>query len=123
MNKNMPLRTRIEHYKDNKTHVKEVMKKYQQNNKESIALYKKQYFEENKDAITNYKHDHYIKNKEHYQTKNKEWYEKNKANLHEKIICECGLEIGKVYKNRHIKTKQHIRKTTKLPSGSDHQSQ
>ena len=52
---------------------------------------------------------YYEKNKEQIDINNKEWYEKNKNRLGEKHICSCGGKYTFSHKNRHEKSKKHIK--------------
>ena len=61
---------------------KDKIKLYREDNKDKIKLYKKQYRDDNKDKIMKYKT--------------------------QKYICECGSEIQKNEKSRHLKTNKHI---------------
>ena len=67
---------------DNKEYIKEQTKQYQSDNKEYIKEQRKQYRIDNKEKIKDIKAL--------------------------KIICECGLEICKENKSRHIKSNKHI---------------
>ena len=49
---------------------------------------------------------------------NKQYYEKNKArilkSISEKVLCECGKLQSKGHLSRHLKTKTHHNKLSKL---------
>lgn len=62
---------------------------------------KREYNNLNKDKIKEYQKNYYNENKE-------EVLKKNKINSKIRIICNCGIEINKGEKSKHIKTKKHI---------------
>jgi len=77
INKVIPLRTRKEHYLDNKDKIK----KYYEDNKDKIKQVEKKYRENNNDII------------------------KQKKSI--KITCECGSEVRKADISKHLKTTKH----------------
>ena len=109
VNKLIAGRTKKEYYEDNK----EKFKEYREENKEKIKEKKKEYRKNNKPKIKEWREA----NKEKISKKNKEWREENKEKIKEcekerlkiRIICECGTDIMKATKSRHIKTLTHIR--------------
>ncbi len=96
-----------EYYKENKDKINETKKIYREKNQEKLKLYKKKYDEENKDK----QKDYYELNKEIIIQKVKENYDKNKekyiSRKKEKVICDCGCEIGRGNLNEHKKSKKH----------------
>ena len=76
-------RTKKEHYEDNKEEIAKKAKKYRKENKKTLAKKKKEYYENNIDKIKEIKKI--------------------------RIICECGQDIAKAKKSRHIKSEKHIR--------------
>ena len=63
-----------------------------------------------------YQKEHYELNKESIAENKKEYYESNKESINEKkkqkFDCECGAIISRGDKARHIKTKNHLKKTS-----------
>ena len=86
LNKNIPTRTKVEYYQNNK----EVIAEYQ-------AEYQAEYRETNKEVILKNKAENYQKNKEVIAEKNAK-----------KVICECGSEVNKSSLTNHKKSKKHI---------------
>jgi len=87
---------------------KEYNIKWNNENDEYFKLYR----EHHKEKYKLQKAEYYLNNKEHLDNKNKQHYLDNKAKIllvqSERIICECGKEIAKGKKARHIKTHHHI---------------
>jgi len=126
LNCNIPNRTQKEWCVDNKDKIKakyvdnkdkikakyvenkDKIKDYRNKNKEIIAEKNKEYRIINKDKIKDYRN----KNKEILAEKKKEYYDKNINKIleqkKEKIVCECGSEVTKVYLSQHKKSKKHI---------------
>ena len=81
-------------------------------NYDDPQLYFKLYREHHKEKYKLQKAEYYLNNKEHLDNKNKQHYINNKAKIlavqSERIICECGKEIARGKKARHIKTQSHI---------------
>ena len=75
-------RTKKEHYEDNKEEISKKNKEYREKNPDIIIKNRKKYYEKNIDKIK----------------------ERKKI----RIICECGQDIAKVKKARHIKSLLHI---------------
>jgi hypothetical protein len=98
VNKNVAGRTHKEYYENNKTNILEKAKKIYLDNKINKLEYQKEYGERNKDKINKY-------GNEYYQVNREKILEKNKVN----IICECGCEITKNMKSKHIKSKKHTK--------------
>ncbi len=65
-------------------------------NKENVRLQRKKHYDENKEAI--------LKKDKLYKTKN---YDKIKARKSEKILCDCGREICRATKARHLRSHIH----------------
>ena len=91
---------------------KEYMKQYQEENKNEISEQKKQYYEENKNEFSEQKKQYYEENKSEINEKHKQYYEEHKNELREKrkqkVTCECGCVVTKVYLSKHRKRKKHI---------------
>jgi hypothetical protein len=123
VNKHIPNREWKDYYRDNREHRIFNSKNYVENNKEKVAEYQQKYRELNKDKIIEYNKnkredkkalqpENPIKEKKSKQLIAKESYERNKDKIKEKanevIKCECGIEITKGCKSKHMKTKKHI---------------
>jgi hypothetical protein len=108
VNKLIPCRTCKEWREDNKDIIKEKAKKHYQVKKEDFKKYREDNKEVNKVYFKKYRED----NKESKNEYNKKYREGNKENISKKnaeiIKCECGLDITKGSKSRHIKSKIHI---------------
>ena len=93
LNRQVPLRTDQEYYKDNKKAIDKRIKDYRSRNiertKHRIAEYKKN----NIDKIRQNKLEYYEKNKERISAYQKEYYQNNKEK-----ICERTKQYGKEYK-------------------------
>ncbi len=91
----------------NKVIVGRTDKEYRVDNKDKI----KQYHKNNKDKINKMRKLSYLINKEKIKDKIKDYYQNNKEKVKErrqtKFICECGSEICKGDKAKHIKTLKH----------------
>jgi len=61
-------------------------------------LYKKEYHDQNRDKLRAYKKEYYDQNKD-----------KARAYGKERIKCECGVEVSRYSKSKHMKTKKHAR--------------
>jgi hypothetical protein len=98
-NMNIAGRTYEQYCIDNRGHILQRMKNYREQNKDKRREYK----EQNKDII---------------RQKNKEYDEKNKEKISlrkgAKITCECGCEISRSSKIKHIKSQKHIEAMAKL---------
>ena len=94
-----------EWYEQNKEARLEYAKNYQSKNKQLIAMKSKAYREKNKQTIA--------ENKKIYYQMNKEKFSSDAATI---ITCECGCEMTKSCKTRHLKSKKH----KKLMDGLDH---
>ena len=96
LNSQIPVRTKLEYYEDNKEYLLEKMKEYQENNREQIKEKMKEYREANKEQIIERK---------------KEYYEDNKTIINEKknqiITCDCGKSSTKNNISQHKKSKNH----------------
>jgi len=130
LNRLIPTRNWKEYREDNKEQYREQTKKYRENNKEKIKeyeslpdtkerrrQYKKEWGLKNKERLSEKSKEYREKNKEKLSEKRKEYYEKNKEEISEKhkeyasqkYTCICGLTMRRDSKNRHEKTKKHIR--------------
>ena len=107
VNKNIAGRKNKEYNDDHK----EEHKQYYDKNKDKILQYQKDYSKENKDKIKIQKQIYGEKNKIDIAVKKKSYYQENKAIWEiaaaEVVLCECGCEIRKPEKSRHIKTNKH----------------
>jgi hypothetical protein len=88
VNRNVPGRSGIEYYKDNKDKIKEHRKKYYHENQDKIKEYEKV----NQDKIKNRK---------------KEYYQANKDKLKQINYCGCGGQYTTCNKSQHEKSKKH----------------
>jgi hypothetical protein len=103
LNKQIPSRTKQEHYKDNKDYFLKYQKEYYEENKEIISEYQKQYIEKNKEILAEQKKEYYEKNKQQIIEQRKE-----------KVTCECGYIITKYNLPKHKKTQKHLDMMTRL---------
>jgi len=98
VNKCIPCRTKKEHYNDNKEQIILKVKQYREDNKDTRLLKEKKYREENKEQLS---------------LKSKKYREKNKEKLaliaKQKYTCACGSIIAKYGKQRHFRSKKHIK--------------
>lgn len=103
LNKNIPSRTQLEHYEDNKNF---------------FLKYHKEYYKENKQHITEKQKEYYEDNKQELAEKNKEYRQQNKQQLaekmKEKVNCDCGCIITKSNLPKHKKTQKHLDNMTRL---------
>ena len=80
-------KTRLEKQREyreiNKEQISDRMKNYREQNKETIQEQRKTYREENRELVKKYRE--------------------------ERIMCECGCEVGKHDFAKHLKTKKHQR--------------
>jgi hypothetical protein len=97
VNKNIPGRTKKEHYEDNKDKILEKNKEYRELNKDKIAENKKEYYEDNKDKLLE---------------KQKEYAELNKDKIKEykKAYDELNNEKIKEYKNAYAELNKDKKK-------------
>lgn len=79
------------------------LQNYYKKNKEKIIGNSKKSYETHKEEKVQYNKD--------YRTKNKD---KIKAVKSQKTICECGKEVSRGHKARHIKSAYHIKHTTSI---------
>ena len=96
VNKNVPNRTKKEHYQANKERILEKVKEYQQANKERIAEQSKEHYQVNKPIKLEQVKD--------YQKANRERILEQKK---QKYTCECGNVYTYSNKATHFKTKKH----------------
>jgi hypothetical protein len=89
--------------------------------------YKIQYKEENKDKIKQYQKEYdkqyYFNNKVKINKRNKQYRENNKEKIKkfrkEKHVCQCGKKYTKPHKNRHLRSKKHLKWTKENEDTSD----
>jgi hypothetical protein len=100
----------------NETH-KQERKEYNETHKEELSEYRKEYRQQHKEEIKKYKEEHREEDKQYRQQHKqeiKEYYETHKKEilkrLGEKIVCECGIEIKRGGKSKHIKSQKHLNK-------------
>jgi hypothetical protein len=103
LNIQYPARTKEEYFKDNKEKIQEYKKEYRKINKEKLQDNRKEYYAENKEKIL-----------EHVKEYKKDNKEKIKESKSIKCICECGCEIRKCEKARHIRSIKHNNLLEKL---------
>jgi hypothetical protein len=112
VNKQIPNRTRAEHYQDNKEQIKEKKHHYYQYSKPYVLEQCKKRYVENKQEILEQMKQYYIDNKEHINKKNKKYYQDNKqeikAKQHQKHNCCCGGRYTNSGKSQHFKRTNHI---------------
>mgnify|MGYP003679851819 CR=1 FL=1 len=112
VNKQKPLRSKLEHYQDNKDIIIQKCKEYYQANKDDIKEYKKEYQLKNKDKIKEIQKEYYQDNKDKLKEKQKEYRLQNKDKFKEinkvKITCECGCLIRKSNILKHKQSKKHL---------------
>ena len=86
-------------------------KQYYADNLETLKEKHNEYRIKNSKKIREQRHKFTIKNRENKKEYDKEYREKNKEKIKErkaiKIVCECGCEITKEHKSKHLKTKKH----------------
>ena len=92
----------------------ELIERYPCNSKDELRIREQYYINENKDLCINIKKA-YISKEDIYERDRLNRinvYELNKDAIRkkqkEKMICNCGIEICKSHKLRHIKTNKHI---------------
>jgi len=99
------------YYNDNKIDLNLKCKLYQEEHKIEIKNQRKEYRIKNIDNINKKQKEYRIKNIDKILNDRKIFYENNKEKILEnqklKIICECGAEINKNEKSRHMKTDKH----------------
>jgi len=134
INKQIPTRTKKEHYETNKDNYKVIHRKYYDTNKETIMkknkewcetnkehIFKreKQRREDNKDKIRLEKAEEYKNNKQHIIERVQKNYQKNKQQILERhrqtMVCECGVTITKYGLKKHRKSAKHIKLMSCLP--------
>jgi hypothetical protein len=113
LNKYIPTRTREERYEENKEEISEYQKQYREEHKEEMLEYKKQYYEEHKDDILKYNKKYREQHKEEIKEINKRYREEHEEEIKEKksqkFDCECGGKYDYSHKNRHLKSKKHLK--------------
>jgi hypothetical protein len=113
LNKQIPTRTKKEHYNDNKEKIAENKKEHYNDNKEQILEKNKEWNEANKEKIKEYYKQWSNDNKEQLAEKQKKYRDANREKklekTKEKVICNlCGAEITKSNIKRHQKSKKCI---------------
>lgn len=107
LNKTLPLRT-VQEWRDE--------------HKEDKAEYDRHYRTNNKLQVSQRRKARYNESKEKHAEHMKHYYENNKSKLaeqrKEKVACECGCEIRKLYLPRHKKSKKHQQWLQNQPSTS-----
>ena len=103
VNKNIPLRSAIEYYQDNKEAVDNYRKEWRSNNKEKTKTYR----EDNKDKLQQNRKLYYEENNEKIKQKRKVYYQTTKSKDSETFVCECGSKCWVIRKNRHFQSKKH----------------
>ena len=98
VNKAVAGRSNQEYRNENKDEIKLKKKKHYQNNKDEIKFQKKKYYQNNRDR--------FLEQQKKYREDNKD---KIKLKMKQRVICECGADIVKYTKHRHIKSKKHIK--------------
>lgn len=71
--------------------------------------YHQQYREQHRNENIEYSNNYYQKNKEILKEKQREYHEKNKEKINEKYVCACGGRYIFQNKNRHLKSKKHLK--------------
>ena len=74
------------------------------NRKEYLAKYREDHRQELREKAKKYDGENKEHKKDYYELNKHQILEKNK----EKILCECGVEITKNGKSKHLKTKKHF---------------
>jgi esterase/lipase superfamily enzyme len=81
---------------------------------QKTKAYYKIYNVKNKYHITKIRNDYYKNNIDVIKLKHAEYRKNNQARIKKykkiKIMCTCGIEISKINKARHCKTKKHLSK-------------
>ena len=113
LNNNIPTRTNVEYYYDNRDKKKEYSKQYYYDNLDKIAEKQKQYRIENKNKIAEKQKQYRIENKNKLTEYDKQYYYDNRDKKIEyakqKVICDnCGCEIVKRVLQRHKKSQKCI---------------
>jgi hypothetical protein len=92
----------------------ELIEQYPCNSKDELTKREQYYINENRDICINNKNAYISKEdaKERDRLHLIEYYRLNRDVIREqqkeKMICECGVEINKNHKQRHIETEKHI---------------
>jgi len=116
INKNQAGRTTKEYNDDHKSKQKE----YYETHKEDISNYGKEYRTRNADCILARHKAYWHANKETLLEHKKDYYQSNKDKWNtqaEIMTCECGCEITRGSKSRHLKSdkhKKHMELTTNI---------
>ena len=110
-NKEVLTEKKKEYYEHNKEHYKQ----YREENKDRIKDNWAKYYEENKEKLKERSRERGNNNKEQRSANFKKYYAENKEKIMAKkqeyqlvkITCECGMEILRQSKPRHLKSKHH----------------
>ena len=110
-NKEVLTEKKKEYYDHNKEHYKQ----YREENKDRIKNNWAKYYEENKEKLKERSRERGNNNKEQRSANFKRYYAENKERIMAKkkeyqlvkITCECGMEILRTSKPRHLKSKHH----------------
>jgi hypothetical protein len=105
LNMIFPQRTDEEYRNDNK----EKVKNYRKENIDHIHEVGRIYHQQHKEKRNSYSEVYRTNNKEKIKQLSVDYYEKIKDKLKEKLTCECGAIISRVYITKHCKTKAHIK--------------
>jgi len=106
------------YYEEKKDELLEKAKQRYEEHKDEILEKAKQRYEEHKDEILEKNKVYNQEHKEEIKEQRKQQYEEHKDEIlekaKEKITCECGCEITKVYLTKHRKTDKHLKLLEKL---------
>lgn len=114
VNKCIAGRTWDEYYADNRDKIIKNVKEYRLNNPDLVKQQDKNKYEKNKESILAKQKERYENNRDIILAKKKEYSQLNKEKIKayksKSIVCECGEEINKSHKPRHLKSKKHTDK-------------
>ena len=100
LNTQIPGRTNVEYYQDNRDAILTQKQQHYQQNRERLTEYQQQYRVANREIITEYR----VANRERMN----EYYQRKKDAHAVKNNCPCGGKYTGCHKNRHSKTARHI---------------
>ena len=104
INKEVPGRTRKEHYAANSTEILRKKKEYELKNPDKVKQWnankKAKRAIDGKDKI--WRRNDYLKHREERLEKNKQYLKRQPT-----LTCQCGKSIKRLYMKKHLKTKQH----------------
>jgi len=110
LNKQLPLRTQHEWFKDNKEHVATKRREYYETNKEAISETNRQYRDVNREAINQQKREHRLANLDKIKEDKKQYRLKNIEKISEKdkkyyeANCEAIKEKSRLYREANRET-------------------